>query len=52
MKYLVKMYYSIKDEAIELEVNASNVFDAIDIAADSVEHPEDVILEEAYLIER
>ena len=47
MKYIVKMSDRIKDESITMEVEANSVFDAIDIAAKSIEHPEDTELIEA-----
>ena len=48
IKFIVKMYDRLTDEAITMEIEAKNVFDAIDIAAKKIENPEDTELIEAY----
>lgn len=47
MKYTVKMSDTVNDREIVMTIEAKSVFDAIDIAANSVESPEDTELIEA-----
>lgn len=47
MKYKVVMSDHVKDERITLEVEAQNVFDAVDLVAGMVANPEETELIEA-----
>lgn len=47
MRYKVVMSDHVKDERITLEVEAPNVFDAVDYAAGMVANPEETELIEA-----
>lgn len=48
MKYIVKVGDEARNEIREIEVDAGNVFDAIDKAAAMVDTPEDAELIEAF----
>lgn len=48
MKYKVIMSDTIKDNRIEMELEANSVFEAIDIAADRIDNPEETELIEAF----
>lgn len=47
MKYTVEMHDYPNDERVVLEIEATNVFDAIDKAADMVENPDETYLVKA-----
>ena len=51
MKYIIKMSDSTKDKEIIIEVEAVDVFEAINIAASTIENPNDTELIEACPIE-
>ena len=48
MLYKVIMLETTRDRRIELEIEAKSVFDAIDLAAERIEFPEETELIEAY----
>ena len=48
MEYAVVMSDMVKDERIEMSIKVNSVFDAIDMAADRVDDPEETELIEAY----
>lgn len=47
MKYNIIMSDRNKDTRIKLSINANNVFDAINIAAEKIDNPEETELIEA-----
>ena len=51
MKYKVIMGDTAENKRIEMEIEAKSVFDAIDIAADTIANPEDTELIEAFPVE-
>jgi hypothetical protein len=46
-KYKVIMFDTLADRRIEMEIEAESVFDAISIAADEIDNPEETELVEA-----
>lgn len=48
MRYKLIMCDMVTDSRIEREVEAKSVFDAIDIAADEIDNPEETELIEAF----